>query len=251
MNHLHVHIRSLVVLCHLLLLGGLGACQRSPAVATGSSASARNAGSSHPSARPALPTTKHVVLFLGDSLTAGFRLAPTEAYPSLIAEHWKKQGQPWRSRNAGVSGDTTAGVIRRLDWVLTDDIHTVFLAIGANDGLRGQSLAHIEKNLHTIITRIQSRGIQVILAGIKLPRNYGKNYYEQFEQIYPRLAQHFRIPLMPFLLQDVASIKALNLPDGIHPNTQGHQIIAQHVLRFFTQHKLFSTSTPSHATGKP
>ncbi len=192
---------------------------------------------------PKSPETRekrNIVLFLGDSLTAGYRLASSEAYPALIGQHWKKQGRPWRTRNAGVSGDTSAGVIRRLNWVLTPDVHTVFLAIGANDGMRGQSLTQLEKNLVTILTSIRKKKVHVILAGIKIPRNYGKTYYLQFEEIYPRLAARFKIPLMPFLLKDVAGIKKLNLTDGIHPNRQGHQIISRNVLSYFNQAKLFS-----------
>ena len=150
----------------------------------------------------------------------------------------------WRTRNAGVSGDTTAGVIRRLGWVLTPDIHTVFLAIGANDGMRGQSLKHIEKNLETIIKNIQKKKVRVILAGIKLPRNYGKKYYLAFESIYPKLARKHKLAIMPFLLKDVAGIKKLNLPDGIHPNNEGHRIIRNNVLAYFAKTKLFTVPSP-------
>lgn len=185
---------------------------------------------------------KNVVLFLGDSLTAGYRLAASEAYPYLINSHWKKQGFPWRARNAGVSGDTSAGVIRRLDWVLSKEVVAVFLCIGANDGLRGQSIKQLQKNLSTIIQAIQKKNIKVILAGITLPRNYGKNYYSKFENTYAKLAKQYKLPMMPFLLKDVAGIKKLNLSDGIHPNTKGHQIVAKNVLAFFKKQSLFPRS---------
>lgn len=185
------------------------------------------------------PKAKNVVLFLGDSLTAGYNLAAEEAYPALLQATWKRRGGRWEARNAGVSGDTTAGVLRRLSWVLSEDVHTVFLAIGGNDGLRGLKLEHSKKNLESIVDQIHAKGKKVILAGIKIPPNYGPAYTQRFEAMYIEVAKAKGIAFMPFLLEGVAGRRDLNLADGIHPNPQGHQIIAKAVLAFFDSQRLF------------
>lgn len=190
------------------------------------------------SRRPAKAVKRDVVLFLGDSLTAGFGLAASEAYPALIGAYWRENGFPWRFQNAGVSGDTTAGVLRRLDWVMTPAVKAVFLCIGANDGLRGLSLPQMKKNLKAIIANIQKRGAQVILAGMMVPPNYGKKYAEEFRQIYIDLAKQYKLKRMPFLLQSVAGKPKLNLADGIHPNTKGHKLLRRDVLAFFKREKI-------------
>lgn len=182
---------------------------------------------------------KNIVLFLGDSLTAGFGVAKQEAYPSLIEQHWRDKGKPWRAQNAGVSGDTSAGVLRRLNWVLTPRTHSVFLCIGANDGLRGLSVDAMKRNLDKIITKIKQRGIKVILAGMIMPNNYGPAYTKSFKATYPALAKKHKLPFMPFLLKDVATVKTRNIADGIHPNPEGHRILANNVLAFFKANKLF------------
>lgn len=186
-----------------------------------------------PGLRTKVALKRNLVLFLGDSLTAGFGNAPSEAFPALIQEHWKQNKFPWRAKNVGVSGDTTAGVLRRLDWVLTSDVHTVFLCIGANDGLRGLSLKAMQNNLKKIIQNIQKRGVRVILAGMMIPPNYGPKHTELFKQTYIQLGEAFKLKRMPFLLEGVAGKSDLNLRDGIHPNPKGHQIIARNVLAFF------------------
>ncbi|MCK6509787.1 arylesterase [Myxococcota bacterium] len=187
---------------------------------------------------PAQHTAPHVVLFLGDSLTAGFQLDRAEAFPALVEAAWIKAGKPWRSRNSGISGDTTAGVWSRLTWVLKPDVHTVFLAIGGNDGLRGMDLAASRENLDKIIRRCKEAKKQVVMAGIQLPTNYGPDYRKRFAEMYTQLAQQHKLPLMPFLLKDVGGVSALNLPDGIHPNPKGHQIIARNLLHFFQKQHL-------------
>ena len=184
------------------------------------------------------PQARHTVLFLGDSLTAGYQLSPEDAFPALLDLAWQRAGRPWRSKNAGVSGDTTSGALSRLNWVLTPDIHTVFLAIGANDGLRGFPIEHTRANLERLIQRIQEHGAKLILAGIQIPTNYGEAYTKAFRELYPALAAKHKIPFLPFLLQDVATLPALNLPDGIHPNAKGHRIIANNLYSFFKKEKL-------------
>lgn len=172
---------------------------------------------------------KPVVVFLGDSLTAGLSLEVAEAFPAVAGELLAAEGLPIEVRNAGVSGDTSAGGLERLDWQLRQDPDLLFLCLGANDGLRGQPVAGIEANLREIIERSRAAGVDVVLAGIRMPPNYGPEYTEQFEAIYPRLAAAYDLPFVPFLLEGVAADATLNLPDGIHPNPEGHRIIGRTV----------------------
>jgi acyl-CoA thioesterase-1 len=181
---------------------------------------------------------KNVVLFLGDSLTAGLGVAPEEAYPALLAQDWRKRGVPLAARNAGVSGATTADALAQLDWTLTDDLRLVFLEIGANDGLRGLPVAQAARNIAAILERCRKKGIPVALAGMKLPPNYGRAYAEAFERMYPRLAKRYHVKLMPFLLEGVAGDAKLNQADGLHPTADGHKIVARNVEAFLRKEKL-------------
>jgi acyl-CoA thioesterase-1 len=184
---------------------------------------------------PALPApappagTPPVVVFLGDSLTAGLGLAAEEAFPALVAAALAARGAPIRAINAGVSGDTTAGGLRRLDWALKSRPQVVVVALGANDGLRGQPLRSIEDNLRAIVERARAAGARVLLAGMLMPPNYGGEYASGFAAIYPRLAKQLGVPLVPFLLEGVAGHPELNQPDGIHPTAEGQRIVARNV----------------------
>ncbi|MBF0625179.1 MAG: arylesterase [Magnetococcales bacterium] len=169
-----------------------------------------------------------VILCLGDSLTAGLGVGPDEAWPGRLQAHLRAGGYPHKVVNAGVSGDTTAGGLHRLDWVLQTKPTLAILALGANDGLRGLDPTLMEQNLETILQRLQRSGVRTLLAGMRLPPNYGEAYSQTFAEVFPRLAERHRIPLIPFLLDQVAGHKELNLPDGIHPNAQGHGIILEH-----------------------
>jgi acyl-CoA thioesterase-1 len=164
---------------------------------------------------------------LGDSLTAGLGVAPDEAYPALLQRRLAREGYRYRVVNAGVSGDSTAGGLRRLDWVLRSEPKIVIVALGANDGLRGQSVATMRRNLGQIIARCQARGARVLLAGMRVPPNYGAEYTRSFARAFALVAAQTRIPFMPFLLDGVAAARELNQPDGIHPNARGHAIIAE------------------------
>lgn len=181
---------------------------------------------------------RNVVLFLGDSLTAGYGVAPEEAYPALLDERWKKEGLALVARNAGVSGATTEDAAADLDWTLTPDVRLVFLAIGANDGLRGLPVDKARRNIAAIIEACRKRHIEVVLAGMKIPPNYGAAYSRSFEAIYPRLAQKYRLKLLPFLLEGVAGDPKLNIEDGLHPNADGHKIIADRLEAFFKKEKV-------------
>ncbi len=169
------------------------------------------------------------VAFLGDSLTAGYGLEPSQSFPALLELRLKDAGRPWRVVNAGVSGDTTAGGLRRLEWLLRQKVDLLFLCLGANDGLRGLPVATTEANLRAIITRAQTKGARVVLAGIRLPENYGTEYRKQFEALYPRLAREYKVPFLPFLLEGVAMRPELNQEDQIHPNAAGTRRVADTV----------------------
>ena len=167
-----------------------------------------------------------VIAALGDSLTAGFGVAPDEAFPARLAERLKREGYDYRVVNAGVSGDTSAGGLRRVDWVLRAKPQIVIVALGANDGLRGQSVSTLRDNLEAIVRRVQEAGARVLLAGMRVPPNYGAAFTRDFAAAYRDVARRTGVPLVPFLLDGVAANPALNQADGIHPNAEGHRIIA-------------------------
>lgn len=169
------------------------------------------------------------VVFLGDSLTAGYQLAEEQAWPALVAERLAEEGLPIRAVNAGVSGDTSAGGLARLDWVLRAEPDVVVVELGANDALRGQDLASTESNLRRIVERLREEGVAVLLVGLQIPPNYGPDYAQRFTALFPRLAAEYDLPLVPFLLERVAGETSLNLGDRIHPNAEGHRIIAETV----------------------
>ncbi len=170
-------------------------------------------------------------MFLGDSLTAGLGLPERESYPSLIQARLDREGYEYEVVNAGVSGDTSAGGLRRLDWSLEGNAKILVLALGANDGLRGLPVDAMRRNLSTIIERCAARNVTVILAGMEAPPNNGPEYASAFRVSYQELAREHDIPLIPFLLLDVAGVASLNQSDGIHPNTRGAELMANTVWR--------------------
>ena len=170
------------------------------------------------------------IVAFGDSLTAGLGVAQEEAYPARLQRRLDERGLRYRVINAGVSGDTTAGGLRRVDWVLKSRPEFVILELGGNDGLRGLNLQQTKANLAEIVQRCQAASVKVILAGMKLPPNYGADYIKGFEAIYPALAKQYRLTLIPFFLDGVAGSTSLNQADGIHPTSEGYRIIADKVL---------------------
>jgi acyl-CoA thioesterase-1 len=175
------------------------------------------------------------VIFLGDSLTAGYGLSEEEAFPALIGARLAAEGRPIRLVNAGVSGDTSAGGLRRLAWLLAQRPHILVVELGANDGLRGLPLEQTESNLRQIIERSVESGSQVLLLGMQVPPNYGADYAQGFAAIYPRVARELGIPLVHFLLDGVGGRLELNLADGIHPTAEGHQILTANVLPYLEE----------------
>lgn len=178
-----------------------------------------------------------LALFVGDSLTAGYGVDPESAWPALVEEEWTRRGLPWRARNAAVSGSTTAGALEAVRWALTEDVRLVFICIGGNDGLRGTPLAETRRNLDMLLKELNTGGRTVVLAGMKIPPNYGPEYTAGFQKIFPDLARKHKTDFLPFLLEGVAADKTLNLPDGIHPNDEGHRRIAKTVLAFLDQRR--------------
>lgn len=170
-----------------------------------------------------------IILAFGDSLTAGFGVAETESYPARLQEILKRNGYPHKVINAGVSGDTTAGGVRRIDWLLRQNPKIVILEMGANDGLRGLPISEMYSNLEQIVRRCQKKNAKVLLVGMKIPPNYGEDYTRQFEEVYSRLAERHRLTYMPFFLDGVAAKRQLTQPDGIHPLAPGYRVVAGNV----------------------
>lgn len=172
-----------------------------------------------------------VILFFGNSLTAGMGLDPNEAFPALIQEKIDSLQLPYKVVNAGLSGETTASGKNRLGWVLKADIEVFVLELGANDGLRGISLEETRGNLQEIIDVVQEKNpnTTIILAGMQIPPNMGQDYTSEFKDIFPDLAKKNNVGLIPFLLEDVAGNPELNQPDGIHPTAEGQKIIANNI----------------------
>ena len=182
-----------------------------------------------PAAAPAPMQKTPLVVFLGDSLTAGLGLDEDEAYPALIGKDLGEEGLPVRVINAGVSGDTTAGGLSRIGWLLNQHPDVVVVALGANDGLRGLSIDEAEKNLREIVRRSQASGARVLLAGMKMPPNYGPDYTSRFEGMFTAIAKDMNVPLIPFLLEGVGGVRRLNQADGMHPTAEGQEILAKNV----------------------
>lgn len=184
-----------------------------------------------PAAAPASAAANEVTItFLGDSLTAGYGLDGDQAFPALIEKALRAEGSPVAVVNAGISGDTTAGGLSRVDWLLRRKPDILVVSLGANDGLRGLSLDASEKNLRTILEKGKAAGARVLLLGMMIPPNYGPEYIQRFAGIYPRLAKDLDIDLMPFLLEGVAGKRELNQADGLHPTAAGQEIVAKNVL---------------------
>ena len=173
------------------------------------------------------------LLFFGDSLTAGYGLDPDDAFPALIQQKLAARGISWRVVNAGLSGETTAGGLRRLDWILRQRVDIFIIELGGNDGLRGIDPETSRSNLEAMIKRIRERypSVKIVLAGMQMPTNMGPAYTRQFAAIYPELARKNQLTLIPFLLEGVGGVPALNQADGIHPTAAGHKIVAETVWR--------------------
>ena len=182
--------------------------------------------------KPATAAGPIRIVAFGDSLTAGFRLAPGEAFPVRLERALRAKGVAAKVDNAGVSGDTTAGGLARLDWAVPDATDIVILELGANDALRGVDPKVTRANLDTIITKLKAKGAKVLLAGMLAPKNWGEDYARRFDAIFPDLAQTHGLALYPFFLDGIALRPDLNLDDGMHPNAKGVDVIVERILPF-------------------
>ena len=185
-----------------------------------------------PSASVGAPApTRPRIVFLGDSLTAGYGLDLEQSVPSLVQAQLDAEGYTFEVVNAGVSGDTSAGGVRRLEWSLDGDVRILVLELGANDGLRGLPVAGMKQNLKAIITTAKRRGIDVLLAGMEAPPNYGPAYTSEFRRVFRDLADEEHVAFMPFYLYQVAGVPTLNIADGMHPNPAGARIVEANLWR--------------------
>jgi acyl-CoA thioesterase I len=171
------------------------------------------------------------IVAFGDSLTAGHGLPQSASYPALLQKKLDADGFAYEVVNAGVSGDTTAGGVRRIDWALDGDVKIVIIELGANDILRGQQIDAMKQNLARIIERVKAHGATVLLAGMEAPTNSGIEYRKAVHEAFASLAREHNIPLIPFFLDGVAGIERLNQGDAIHPNEEGTRIVAETVYR--------------------
>lgn len=171
------------------------------------------------------------ILFFGDSITAGYGVDLEQAFPALIQEKIDSLGWDFKVVNAGLSGETSAGGLRRVDWILRQDITVFMLELGGNDGLRGIELGSTKSNLQAIIEKVQGKSpdTEIVLAGMQVPPNLGQDYTRQFREMYPDLARQYDVTLIPFILEGVGGDSSLNQGDGIHPNAEGHEIVAENV----------------------
>jgi len=212
------------------------ACGREPAAPPAASVAPAPVAPAPPAApapAPAAPVAsdRPRIVFLGDSLTAGYGLEQSQAVPALTQARLKKEGYPFEVINAGVSGDTSAGGLSRLEWSLSGDVRILVLELGANDGLRGLPVAAMRRNLDEVITRAQARGIAVLLVGMEALPNYGASYTSEFRDTFPALAKAHKTALMPFYLDGIAGKPELNIADGMHPNPAGAVIVADNLWR--------------------
>ena len=223
MRHGRSTLIRLVVLGCLLTAGCQNKSAREP------SAASREAAAATVPADPDAPPNRPRIVAFGDSLTIGLGLLEQEAYPALLQKKIDEAGYQFEVVNAGVSGDTSAGGLRRLDWALEGDVKVLIVGFGGNDGLRGLPVGQMKENLSQIIDKAHDRNIIVILAGMEAPPNFGQDYATQFRQAFRDVALAKRVLFIPFLLNNVAGKPELNQADGIHPNQQGTQIVADSI----------------------
>ena len=222
-------MRKMILFCILLFSLLFAGCGNE----SGISGPAKNNSDTLPGQAPV--SVVKTILFFGNSLTAGYQLDPAQAFPALIQQKIDSVGVSYKVINGGVSGETSAGGNQRIDFVLKQQQVDVFvLELGANDGLRGIPLAETKKNLQSIIDKVKVRfpSVKLVLAGMQMPPNMGEAYTKEFRELYPELAKKNNMTLIPFLLEGVADVPALNLEDGNHPTPEGHKVVAETVWKY-------------------
>jgi acyl-CoA thioesterase-1 len=228
--------RAAVSLGALGAVAALAACGGGSAGASSDEASRTNGAAAEQvaAAAPRRPSAERGrVLFVGTSLTAGLGLDPSEAFPAVIAGKIDSAGLPFEVVNAGVSGETSSGALRRIDWLLREPVDVVVLETGANDGLRGVPVAQLRRNIRAIIERVRTARpeARILLVQMEALPNFGPEYTGTFRSVYPEVARETGVTLVPFLLEDVAGVPALNQPDGIHPTVEGARLAAATIWR--------------------
>jgi acyl-CoA thioesterase-1 len=210
---------KLILFCCLWWIGGAGLSAAEP-----------------PSTNAAAEKRGRIVV-LGDSITAGYGLSPAQAYPALLQRKIDAAGLPYEVSNAGVSGDTTAGGARRVDWALRGGAEVLIVALGGNDGLRGVQPTETAANLRALVERAREKApeVRVLICGMEMPANFGAEYLAAFRAVFPTVATETGAELVPFLLERVGGIAELNQPDQIHPNAQGQQLVAENVWRVLSR----------------
>jgi acyl-CoA thioesterase-1 len=225
------HRSVLRFLLTALVLMPAAACGGSATPAADAETTARVDAARGPATAATASASVPRIVFLGDSLTAGLGLPREQSVPSLIQARLQEEGYRYEVVNAGVSGDTSAGGLSRLDWSLDGNVEVLVIELGANDGLRGLPPAQMKENLDEIITRAKQRGITVVLTGMEAPPNYGPLYTSEFREVFRDLAEDHDVEFVPFFLEGVAGVPRLNQRDGIHPNAEGARVIEQTVWR--------------------
>ncbi len=221
---------QVAILIILLLTGLLAGCtQQEDSTSSTTSANDENATRAQPAA--AEPQRTQTIVFFGNSLTAGYMLDPSEAFPARIQQRLDSLGLPYKTINAGLSGETTAGGVNRVDWILRQPLDIFVLELGANDGLRGIDPRETRRNLLAIIEKVRSKypDAQILLLGMQVPPSMGGTYARAFSAVFPEVAREANVPLVPFLLEGVGGVPRLNLPDGVHPTAEGHKIMTETV----------------------
>lgn len=221
----------LLFLGGVLLLAGCGSSDTETSQAEPSNASTATEVSAEETVEATTPDGNATILMLGDSITAGYGIDPEQAFPALIQQRIDSLDLPYTVINAGLSGETSAGGLRRIDWLLRQPVDIMLLELGGNDGLRGTSVEVTKQNLQAIIDKAKEANadMQILLAGMQVPTNLGQDYTRQFREVYPELAEANDLPLIPFILEGVGGVPELNLPDQIHPTAEGHKIVAETV----------------------
>jgi acyl-CoA thioesterase-1 len=197
----------------------------------GNSSTESSAPPASPAASKSPSKSLPKIIAFGDSLTAGYGLDPADSYPSVLQKRLDADGFKYEVVNAGVSGDTSAGGVRRIDWAMEGDVRVVVLELGANDILRFQPIAEMKKNLSQIILRAKAKGARVLLAGMEAPTNAGPEYRREAREAFIELAREHKVELIPFFLEGVGGVERLNQPDGIHPNAEGTKIVTENVYK--------------------
>jgi acyl-CoA thioesterase-1 len=229
-DHKFKSLISIFLLLLSIALAGTG-CQRSERAGAQNGEPAENSNASAPSASPAKTEDLPAIVAFGDSLTAGYGLSEEQSYTTLLQQKLEDKNYRYRVINAGVSGDTSAGGARRIDWALEGNVKFLILELGGNDALRGQPVTELKKNLAQIIERAQSRNVTVILAGMEAPPNLGEEYTRAYRQVFRDLAKKYKVAFIPFVLEGVGGRAEFNQPDGIHPNAEGEKIMTENVWR--------------------